>query len=133
MSSAQTKHVWKRFGAWYGADVLERKYGLQPPEDWARAIDAIHRNHLDAVLVDVRTAHPVWPPTLHEFEQLAKPKPAGRSAIDRLDEHLRGLSLTFAQARGITYIGNSNEITGARIPNSDGTGTFRIMLRDLGA
>lgn len=121
MSSLQVKHVWKRFCAWYGADVIERKYGAAAPEDWCRAIDAVDRQRLDAIMVDVRAAHPVWPPTLHEFEHLAKPKPAGPNPVDVLDAYVR--KHYPERCATVTWIGRAGEITGVVIP-----GVGKVML-----
>ena len=124
MSSAQTKHVWKRFCAWYGADVVERKYGLNAPDDWARAIDAIDRSRLDGVLAGVRAAHPVWPPTLHEFETLAKPKAAGPNPVDILDAYVREHYPDHCSS--LSWIGNAGAIVGVHVQ-----GVGKIMLRDV--
>ena len=44
--SKRANDAWKRFAAWYGADTLERKFGLQAPQDWCEVFDRLDRDAL---------------------------------------------------------------------------------------
>lgn len=124
MASKQTQQVWKRFAAWYGADVLERKYGLSTPDDWAKAIEKIQPSAIETIMADVRAKHPTWPPTLHEFEQLAKPKPAGSSPVDVLDAYVRKHYPD--RCVNLSWIGSGGAIVGVHVP-----GVGPVYLRDV--
>jgi hypothetical protein len=145
-TSWQVRQVWKRFGSWYGADALERKFGLQPPEDWCDVIDAIERNKLEAIMVDVRAKYPTWIPSLPEFEGLVKSasKPVrseGPTMQERLTDFvLRTKRLSDEQTRApwkFLYSGNARTgdgfaVTGVEIPPLNGPG-YRVMVIDMQA
>lgn len=124
-TSWQTKHVWKRFCAWYGADVVERKFGTQAPEDWSAVINGIARDRLEIVLADVRAKHPTWPPNLFEFEQLAKPRSSGPNPIEVLDAYVKQHYPD--RCANLRWIGpDRNAISGVHV---DGVGM--ILLKDI--
>lgn len=143
------KDTWKRFGAWYGIDAIQRKFGdLKPPPEWAMAIVLIGKDAIDLVLAQVKTKYPNFLPSLPEFEQLAEPftrnrqAPANRPSTQYLLNcyvHKRfALSRPqLAQAwtylyRGDPYTGSSNfEIVGVLIPAWDNLPAIRVMVRDL--
>jgi hypothetical protein len=140
----QAKQVWRKLAAWYGADVIERKFGAEIPKDWAEAIDAIDDDKLNGVLADVRIKHPTWPPGLPEFEQLVRdanrPKSNfGPSMQDQLCEFvLKTKALTKEQRAApwkFLYTGNARTgegfaVTGVVVPALGGTG-HRVMVIDM--
>jgi hypothetical protein len=143
--SYQAKQVWRKFGAWYGADVIERKFGVGIPDDWAEVIDTIEKGKLDGVLADVRVKHPTWPPGLPEFEQIAKAanRPAfhnGPSVQEQLRDYvLRAKRLTPAQLRAPwrdIYTGNGRTgeglvVTGVVVPPDGDAPGYRVMVIDM--
>jgi len=145
--SWQAKQVWKRFCAWYGADVIERKYGVQVPDDWCEVIDSIDRGKLEGVLADVRSKHPTWPPGLPEFEQVVKAanKPVcveGPTMQERLrDFVLRTKPLTQAQIRapwkdigtGNARTGEGFAVVGVVVPPDGEFPGYRVMVVDMQA
>lgn len=155
MISWQAKQVWKRFGSWYGADALERKYGAVVPDDWCEVIDAIERGKLELLLADVRAKFPTWLPSLPEFEglakQLAEPaRDAGPSTQERLvDFVLRTRRLTPAQLRmpwRFLYCGDCGTggergrrpsqdyaVTGVVVPADGDHPGYRVMFVDMEA
>jgi hypothetical protein len=141
----QAKQVWRKFGAWYGADVIERKFGAEIPEDWANAIDGIDDDKLDVVLADVRARHPTWPPGLPEFEQLIKAanRPVyqeGPTIAAQLTEFVaRNRSLTKGQLAGLwQYLYRGNPRTGEGLETvgvviaADGDAPgYRVTVEDM--
>jgi len=89
-TSRQAQDTWKRFASWYGADVLERKFGLTVPPDWSDAIDSLDRNQLAMVLGETKQKYPTWMPGLPEFEGLIRQvrKPAAPSVGPSVQEQL---------------------------------------------
>lgn len=145
-TSWQARQVWKRFCAWYGADVIERKYGAVVPEDWCGVIDDIPPGKLENVLADVRMKHPSWPPGLPEFEAITravnKPVFDGPSPMERLcDFVLKTKPLTAAQLRGPwRFIGAGNvrngegfAIAGVIVPADGDRPGYRVMVQDMEA
>lgn len=144
--SWQARQTWKRFCGWYGADVVERKFGLQPPEDWCEAIDAVQEKILDTVLGQVRGKFPTWPPSLPEFEQLVRlvrsPSIArGPTMQERLMEfvvrtkHLTGGQLSTAWTyvgTGDAHTGEGFVITGVVVPPDGSIPGYRVMVEDMG-
>jgi hypothetical protein len=148
VTSYQAKQVWRKFAAWYGADVIERKFGAEIPDDWAAAIDSIGSDKLDGVMVDVRNKHPTWPPGLPEFEQLVRAanRPTfqeGPTMAERLDAFvLRTKRLTRQQMLGSSwkylYCGNPRtgeglHTTGVQIAADGDVPGFRVMAIDMEA
>jgi hypothetical protein len=145
VTSYQAKQVWRKFGAWYGADVIERKFGADIPEDWGSAIDAIRSDKLDAVLSDVRSKHPTWPPGLPEFEQLvaAANRPVfqeGPTMAAQLTEYVtRTRRLTAGQLTGLwQYLYRGNPRTGEGLETvgvviaADGDAPgYRVTVEDM--
>jgi len=132
--SQRAQEVWKRFGAWYGADVLERKYGLKAPPDWVLAIGAVPEGLLESVMADVHLKFPQWPPTLADFEQVARTRSArasGPSNIDRLSSHLEHMGLSNTQLRGRQWITDGLQIIGVVVPRDGISAGHRIMMEDL--
>lgn len=68
--SARAKGVWSKLATWYGANKLQ-DFGPWPPEELCKLIDAVRtRDELGGVLADVKQAHPIWPPTVPQFEAI---------------------------------------------------------------
>jgi hypothetical protein len=144
----QAKQVWRKFGAWYGADVIERKFGAEIPKDWADAIDEVDDNKLDGVLADVRAKHPTWPPGLPEFEQIVRAanRPVfqeGPTMTDRLEAfvlrtkrltpmQLLGSSWTYLY-RGNPHTGEGLVTTGVQIAADGDAPGLRVMAIDTEA
>jgi hypothetical protein len=144
-TSWQVRQVWKRFGGWYGADALERKFGLAPPDDWVESIDKIERSKLEQIMSDVRAKYPTWMPSLPEFEQLVRQanKPVyheGPSIEFKLTEFvLRTKTLTRTQLmpfswsylyRGNVRTGEGFQTTGVVIAADGDAPGFRVMAID---
>lgn len=156
-ASRQAQAVWRRFCAFYGADVVERKYGVQPPADWCVVIDEIDSDRIDGVLADIRSKHPAWPPGLSEFESIskaaAKPRHSGPTMQEMLTDFvLRSKSLTSNQlTRPWKFLysgypgcaGDPNDhttrpssdfaITGVVIPADGDAPGHRVMVIDMRA
>lgn len=141
-TSFQARQVWKKFCSWYGADVIERKYGVQVPEDWSDVIDAIDRDRLDGVLADVRAKHPTWPPGLPEFEAIARH--AGRAYDSSPPMHerlidfvLRTKPLTPTQFRTHRCLYRFDQASGQKVTtgivvDADGDAPgYRVMVEDM--
>jgi hypothetical protein len=147
-ASWQVRQVWKRFGGWYGADALERKFGLQPPDDWIDAIDKVERQKLEQIMTDVRAKYPTWMPSLPEFELLvtAANRPVfkeGPTMAERLDAfvlrtkrltpmQLLGSSWTYLY-RGNPHTGEGLVTTGVQIAADGDVPGFRVMAIDMEA
>ena len=133
----QARQVWKRFCGWYGADMLERKFGPSPPEDWCDAIEDIDPKRLDTVLANVRMKHPQWPPGLPEFEQIART--AGRARNEGPATHealtadvLRAKPPTPNQLRGWTFFGEGElPFAGVLIPSDGDAPGYRVTVADM--
>jgi len=144
-TSWQVRQVWKRFGSWYGADALERKFGLLPPDDWCEVIDAIERSKLETIMTDVRAKFPTWMPSLPEFEGLVRAasrpvRQEGPTMQERLcDFALRSKPLTDAQKRmpwAYLYTGNARTgeglvVSGVAIPPDGQAPGYRVMVMDM--
>lgn len=144
--SWQARQTWKRFCGWYGADVVERKFGLQAPEDWCDAIDAVEEKTLETVLEHVRGKFPTWPPSLPEFEQLVRivrsPSIArGPTVQERLKDFVvRTKHLSNGQlSQPWTYLGTGDArtgsgfaITGVVVPADGPLPGYRVMVEDMG-
>lgn len=147
MIGYQAKQVWRKFGAWYGADVIERKFGAEIPKDWADAIDRVDDAKLDGVLADVRAKHPTWPPGLPEFEQIVRA--ANRPKYDEGPSMQSLLTEYAVRTKHITkeqlvlpwtylYTGNARTgeglaVTGLVIPAGGDAPGYRIMVIDMQA
>lgn len=146
-TSWQVRQVWKRFGSWYGADALERKFGLTPPDDWCEVIDAVQRDKLEQLMADVRAKYPTWLPSLPEFEGLAKAvarpvRNEGPTMQEKLrDFALRSKHLTPGQLRAPwrdLYTGNGRTgeglaVVGLEIPPDGNAPGYRVMVIDMNA
>lgn len=135
--SYATKQVWKRFCAWYGADVVERKFGLQPPTDWAELIDSIDDRLMDRILADTRQKFPTWPPALPEFEQIViiakRPQQYAPTMVDQLCTFvLRNRQLTPNQVRMTwAYLHRDGVVSGVVIPADGEHQGYRVMVEDM--
>jgi hypothetical protein len=140
------RHTWKRFCGWYGADAIERKFGLQAPDDWRDSIDSVNEKTLESAMTQIRQRFPTWPPSLPEFEQIVRDlrKSAdnrGPTTLELLTDYvLRTKSLSKNQASSPwTYIGTGNArtgegfaITGVVIPADGSNPGYRVMVADMG-
>lgn len=88
--SKQAQDTWKRFCSWYGADAVERKFGLRAPDDWVEVLDAVDRDQLPLVLAETKSKFPTWMPGLPEFEALVTQfsKPAAPDFGPSMQERL---------------------------------------------
>lgn len=143
-SSPLARETWKRFGAWYGVDSIQRKFGdIKPPVDWCEAIDRIGTERIDLVMSQVKTKYPTFLPTLPEFEALGRefcrpvmigPSPQQRlssAAIRRCsDEQLR-LPWTYLYRGNPDRNSSDFEVIGVDVPAAEGMHGMRIMVQDL--
>lgn len=152
--SKRANDAWKRFAVWYGADSLERKFGLSAPQDWCEVFDALDRDILARVMAEVKVKFPTWMPGLPEFEalirQVGRPAPPqfGPTVAERLNDFvLAHRSLTPTQLRmPWRYIGrqfdapgvdgkmrhnHGVEITGVIVPADGDHPGYRVLLEDL--
>lgn len=142
----QSRQTWKRFCAWYGADAVERKFGVQPPEDWCDCIEDLDEIALAKAMAQVREKFPTWMPSLPEFEQIIRDLRRAASAGDAptLQEQLttfvlRTKSLTSKQVREPwTFLGLGNArsgeafaVTGVVIPPDGERCGYRVMVDDM--
>lgn len=146
--SKRVRDVWKKFGDWYGADVITKKLGAIPSREWCEAIDNItSRVELDQILADVRATHVNWPPLFPQFEAIvarARRPPPMRDAIPMTEQLtkfvLRTKRLTAAQVRspwtflyGTNELGDGRVTTGVVIPADSEAGApgYRVMAVDM--
>jgi hypothetical protein len=145
-TSWQAKQVWKKFGAWYGADALERKYGTKVPDDWCDVIDGIDRSNVDRIMADVRSQFPTWLPSLPEFERIVGGVSKARDRVPSIQERLtafvlRAKPLTPNQVRlpwrflhtGNARTGEGFAVTGVEIPPDGDFPGYRVMVIDMQA
>lgn len=136
--SWQVRQAWRRFGSWYGADVLERKYGLNAPQDWADVIDDIPESMIDRVMSETRSKYPTWLPSLAEFEQVVKqvkrPVVMGPTTQEQLCNFvLKNRDLTLSQVRQpwtYTY-GQAGEVTGVVVPADGERCGYFVRVEDM--
>lgn len=143
--SKQAQDTWKRLGSWYGADTIERKYGLRVPDDWCEVIDRLDRDTLAMVLAETRMKFATWMPGLGEFEQIVrevrKPAPLqGPSLQEQLTDYvLKNYTLTTEQLRlpwrwlhtGNRFNGEGFTITGVDIPADGDVTGYRVMVSQM--
>lgn len=103
---SEAAKTWRKFCTWYGADTVERKFGLKAPDEWRDAIDAVPKDALPAVLSRIRGEFPSFMPSLLEFERVAREaqKPVapdkGPTVAERLKDYvLRNYDITPNQLR----------------------------------
>lgn len=144
----QARQTWKRFCAWYGADAVERKYGLQPPEDWCDCLDDLGESTLAKAMAQVREKFPTWMPSLPEFEQIIRDLRRAASAFDQptLQEQLKEFVLRTRQLSGNqlrmpwTFVGCGNprngegfSVTGVVVPSDGEHRGYRVMVDEMRA
>lgn len=142
----QTRQTWKRFCSWYGADSVERKYGLQAPEDWESCIEELGDVTLAKAIAQVREKFPTWMPSLPEFEQIVRDLRRAAASADEptIQEQLktfvlRTRSLTGNQFRmPWTFIGAGNArtgegfaVTGVVVPSDGEYPGHRVTVEDM--
>lgn len=139
----RTNDAWTRFATWYGADALERKFGLTPPPEWCDVLERLDREKLAVVLANCKQKYPAWMPTLPEFEALvgqhSAPVNTGPSMQERLsrvvirrctEEQLR-LPWTYLYRGSADRNSSDFEITGVDIPADGANPGRRFMVADL--
>lgn len=154
--SLRTQAAWKRLSAYYGADVIERKYGLEADPSWDRILARLDREVMGTVFAEMKTKHPSFPPTQGEFEQLIKsvtaPPPSndGPGMQERLTDYvlahrrLTPWQLSHSSQWRCEYQGNcgragtqpsENFATTAIVIPADPNGTagFRVTVMDMEA
>jgi len=143
--SNQARDTWKRFASWYGADALERKFGLTCPPDWAEAIDGLDRNTLARVMAETKQKFPTWMPGLPEFEALIASlrRPAGpevppmhEQLCDFVIKHRKLTGEQLRQPWTYLYRGNVRTgvdfaVTGVVVPADGEHPGYRIMVEDM--
>lgn len=136
--SRRAQEAWTRFASWYGADVLDRKYGLTPPQDWCEVLDELDRETLAAVMAETKSKFPSWMPGLPEFEAIVRQIKAptvqrGPSIMDQLHDFvMANYRLTPRQLRGPrTWLHRDGVISGVVIPADGDTPGFRVMAEDM--
>lgn len=70
--TARAARVWTRLSEFYGARFTDQ-FGAEPSTAWCEVIDDLSNIDIKRSLSLVRAEHPSHPPTLGEFEKLAKP------------------------------------------------------------
>lgn len=145
-ASWAVRQTWKRFCGWYGADVVERKFGLQPPADWCDAIDALDDSKLERVMTGVRAKFATWPPSLPEFEQIARDLRRVAASTDEptIQEQLKSFVLRSRALTGNqfrmpwTFLGTGNArtgegfaVTGVVVPPDGEHRGYRVMVDDM--
>lgn len=147
--SQRAREAWKRFASWYGADVLERKFGPNPPADWCTVLDSLDRETLGAVMADVKSKFPTWMPGLPEFEaivqRIRRPYAGVVSAQEQLVDYvLRNYRLTPSQLRApwrFLHAGQSGfagvpashdyRVAGVIVPADDDQPGYRVLVEDM--
>lgn len=144
----QARQTWKRFCSWYGADSVERKYGLQPPEDWCDCIEDLGEATLAKAMAQVREKFPTWMPSLPEFEQIVRELRKAAAAVEEpttqeqlMSFVMRTKSLTQNQLHmPWTYVGVGNArngegffVTGVVVPADGQHRGYRVTVDDMRA
>lgn len=135
--SARAKGFWLKLCSWYGASKME-DFGDWAPTEICKAVDALlHRDDLSAVLVDIKSKHPNWPPNTPQLEAIIRSHIA--PAIDwaklqcDLTEHIcktHWHKMSQPQRIGIPRWQWYNN--GAFVPPGDGAGGFFVPYTDIG-
>lgn len=135
--SPRAQACWKRLLSWYGARLGDQ-FGVHPPEDWARVIDEAKRSIMDAAMNEIRSKHPVHPPTFPQFyeivSRLSRVDSAGPAAHERLrDFVMRSRKLTFHQVRApwTFHFLDGTECVCVDIPDDGEVPGFRVRIADL--
>lgn len=135
--SPRSQAAWKRLSVYYGADVIERKYGIVAPPEWCRLFDRLDRENLGAVLAETKSKHPSYPPTHGEFEEIVKaltaPPPTndGPSTVERLKDYVlrtRGHRLTGFQLRAPWEYLYQGKCGRAGMPASEDHATTAVIV-----
>lgn len=58
--------------AFFGADAIERKYGLEPPQDWTAAVESLGDAQLRAGIEALSKSALAFPPTLPQFVSMCR-------------------------------------------------------------
>jgi hypothetical protein len=68
----RAQKFWDRLIDWYGASKMS-DFGDWPGPDLCKLVDAIRsRDDMGALLSNIRSKHPQWPPTFNEIEALVR-------------------------------------------------------------
>lgn len=63
----RAEQLWKRLAQIFGADALERKFGLQPPEEWIETVEELNDAQLANGLRELMKSGKTHVPALPEF------------------------------------------------------------------
>lgn len=134
--SARAKGFWLKLGTWYGASKME-DFGDWAPIEICKAIDALqHRDDLSAVLVDVKSKHPQWPPSTPQLEAIIRshvpPAIDWKKLRDALDTHIlrtRWDRMSPSQRRAIPCWQWYQD--GCFVPPGDGAEGFFVPFTEL--
>lgn len=136
--SPRAKGLWTKLCTWYGASKME-DFGDWAPAEICKAVDGLrHRDDLSAVLVDIKSKHPSWPPTTPQLESIIRSHIA--PAVDwaklqgDLTEHImrtRYARMSTPQRIGIPRWQWYND--GAFVPPADGVDGFFVPYSELPA
>jgi hypothetical protein len=67
LTTPRARQVWGHLVALFGADAVERKYGLEPPDEWSGALETLSEAQLRAGVSGLLNGGRAYVPTLPEF------------------------------------------------------------------
>jgi hypothetical protein len=71
MNETRIDAVWRHMGQMFGVDVLVRKFGEVPPEDWQRLVNRLSDYELQKGMRRLANSGRTFPPSLPEFLKMA--------------------------------------------------------------
>ena len=134
--SARAKGFWAKLCTWYGASKME-DFGDWAPVEVCKAIDALrHRDDLSAVLADIKSKHPNWPPNTPQLEAIIRshiaPSIDWPKLIAELSEHvMRTRYERMSQPQRIGIPRWQWYQDGVFVPPSDGAEGFFVPFTEL--
>jgi hypothetical protein len=134
--SKRAREFWSRLLAWYGARVGD-SYGMLPPVDWCEVIDRASPETIRRTLAEIRSEHPVHPPTFPQFDEIVSRLSFAVARGPLVQERLREFvckhrSISAGQLwRPWTFVYNKDECVAVDVPEDGNTPGFRVRVEDM--
>lgn len=71
MTDSRIDTVWRHMAQMFGVDVLARKFGDTPPDDWRHFVNRLSEHELTRGMRRLASSGKQFPPTLPEFLKMA--------------------------------------------------------------
>jgi hypothetical protein len=69
---SRASEIWERFGGMFGADAVERKFGLTPPDEWKAMLSRLKDFEIDRGVRRLAYSGKAHVPSLPEFTRLCR-------------------------------------------------------------